>query len=83
MPQVEGGLRKNRAARLRELGEAQVEKHMRGLIGKTLPVLVESGNKGHTEWFSAVTLDRDVAQGQIVNVRMESLEAGFLKGTVR
>jgi threonylcarbamoyladenosine tRNA methylthiotransferase MtaB len=82
MPQVDGALRKERAARLRALGVSQVEKHLAPLVGKTLPVLVEKGNKGHTEWFSAVRLDRDIPQGRIVDVRMEAVEGDCLKGTV-
>src|SRR5699024_8135305 len=57
MPQVDGNLRKERAKRLRELGELQLNKHLSTLVGKTMPVLVEKNNKGRTEYFSEVQLD--------------------------
>jgi len=82
MPQVNGGLRKERAKRLRELGTAQVDKHMQTLIGRTLPVLVEKGNKGRTPYFSEAMLDRDVAAGSLVEFQVTGTENGFLKGEI-
>jgi len=82
MPQVDGALRKERAKRLRELGAAQVEKHMQSLIGRTLPVLVEKGNKGRTPYFSEVQLDSDVATGSLITFRVTGADNGFLKGEI-
>lgn len=82
MPQVKGNLRKERAKRLRDAGAAQVEKHMQTLIGRTLPVLVEKGNKGRTPYFSEVQLDQDVATGTLVNFKVTGIADGFLKGEV-
>jgi len=82
MPQVEGSIRKHRAKLLRELGAKQVEKHMATLVGKTLPVLVEKGNTGRTEWFSEVQVTSDVTLGSLVNVTMEGFADGKLIGKV-
>ena len=82
MPQVDGGLRKERAKRLRELGAVQVEKHMQILIGRTLPVLVEKGNKGRTPYFSEVQLDCNVVTGSLVDFKVTGTADGFLKGEV-
>ncbi|MDD9901888.1 MAG: tRNA (N(6)-L-threonylcarbamoyladenosine(37)-C(2))-methylthiotransferase MtaB [Alphaproteobacteria bacterium] len=82
MPQVDGDVRKVRAKILRDLGRAQVEKHMQAQVGKTLSVLAEKGGKGHTEYFSAVQLDCDVEAGRIVDVIVEGASEGFLKGKV-
>lgn len=83
MPQVEGGLRKARAKRLRELGAAQVQKHMSGMVGKTLSVLVEKNNKGRTEYFSEVALDQDVATGSLIKFAAQGIDdTGCLKGIV-
>ena len=81
MPQVEGGLRKARAKLLREAGEKQLEKHLATLVGKTLPVLVEKGNKGRTEYFSEVALSSDVEPGTLLDVKLEKLAEGHLQGT--
>ncbi len=60
----------------------QINKHLLQLVGKTLPVLVEKNNKGHTEYFSAVKIDRDIPAGKIVDMRMEAVEGDYLIGKV-
>jgi threonylcarbamoyladenosine tRNA methylthiotransferase MtaB len=82
MPQVDGAVRKERARILRELGACQLNRHLASLVGRTMPVLAEKDRKGHTEYFSAVRLDRDIPQGQIVNVKMEAVEGDSLRGLV-
>jgi len=82
MPQVEGNLRKVRAKMLRELGIQQVEKHMKTLVGKTLPVLVEKGNTGRTPWFSEVAVTSEVTLGSLIDVEMTGIEGGKLIGRV-
>jgi threonylcarbamoyladenosine tRNA methylthiotransferase MtaB len=80
MPQVPGDIRKARAKLLREAGALQVQKHLATLVGKTLPVLVEKGNKGRTEYFSEVVFDSDVKTGSLLNARLVSAENGSLRG---
>lgn len=75
MPQVEGGLRKTRAKRLREAGGQQLQKHMQSLIGQTVPVLVEKNNTARTEYFSEVVLDADVETGKILDVLLTGVSA--------
>lgn len=83
MPQVEGGLRKDRAKVLRDLGGKQVEKHMLSLVGKTLSVLMEKNNHGRTPYFSEVIVDgAPLKMGSVVNVALESVADGKLKGRV-
>ena len=82
MPQVDGVVRKERARILRELGSEQVRKHLAGLIGKTMPVLVERNMKSRTEYFSEVLLDQQMPLGQIAMVKMESIENDYIKGRV-
>lgn len=82
MPQVPGDIRKARAKLLRELGAKQVDKHLATLIGKTLPVLAEKGNKGRTEYFSEVAFDTDVKPGALLKVKLNSIQDGVLLGTV-
>lgn len=82
MPQVQGDIRKARAKLLREAGAVQVDKHLATLIGKTLPVLAEKGNKGRTEYFSEVAFDTDVKPGTLLKVKLNSIQDGVLLGTV-
>lgn len=78
MPQVDSAVRKERAKVLRELGVGQVKSHLMGLVGKTLPVLVEKDNKGHTEYFSEVKFNEDVQHGKIIQAAIFEIEDGHL-----
>ena len=82
MPQVDGIVRKERAKRLRELGIEQLNRHLESLVGKSLPVLIEENNKGRTEYFSEVTIDRNLPSGKIVTVKMERVAENYLKGAL-
>ena len=57
---------KARAARLREAGERQVQKHLAAQIGKTHCILMENAHMGRTEQFTEVTFAAPQAEGQIV-----------------
>jgi threonylcarbamoyladenosine tRNA methylthiotransferase MtaB len=52
MPQVAKPVRKERAARLRAIGELRLRRYLRGQIGRPARVLVEAGGRGHTETFA-------------------------------
>jgi threonylcarbamoyladenosine tRNA methylthiotransferase MtaB len=56
MPQLPRELVKARAARLREAASARRSRWLDSLIGSTLPVLVESGEKGHSDNFAPVSV---------------------------
>jgi threonylcarbamoyladenosine tRNA methylthiotransferase MtaB len=56
MPQVEGGLVKERAKRLRMAGETALRHRLDAEIGKTREVLIESGTQGRTEHFLPVAV---------------------------
>jgi hypothetical protein len=64
------------------VGSQQVYKHLSGLVGKTLPVLVERNNRSRTEYFSEVLIDKDMPLGKIALVKMESIENDYIKGSV-
>ena len=80
MPQVQGDIRKARAKILREAGAKQLDKHLATLVGKTLPVLMEKGNKGRTAYFSEVAVSADVKAGSLVDVTLRSVGEGCLVG---
>ena len=52
MPQVDGALIKERAARLREKGAAALAAHLAAEQGKVRRLLVENGGVGRTEQFT-------------------------------
>jgi len=56
MPQVEAGLVKERAGRLRAAGEAALRRHLESEIGATRQVLIESASQGRTEHFLPVAI---------------------------
>ncbi|WP_299152984.1 tRNA (N(6)-L-threonylcarbamoyladenosine(37)-C(2))-methylthiotransferase MtaB [uncultured Tateyamaria sp.] len=66
MPQVQGPQIKERAARLRAAGQAQLSKHLRAQVGRTHHILMENPTMGRTEQFTEVTFDRPQTEGQIV-----------------
>ncbi len=64
--QINGNVIKERAARLRAAGNAQVSKHLAAQIGKTHNVLMENPTMGRTEQFTEVTFDNAQPEGEIV-----------------
>jgi threonylcarbamoyladenosine tRNA methylthiotransferase MtaB len=64
--QVNGTVIKDRAARLRAAGDAQVTKHLSQQIGKTHHILMENAHMGRTEQFTEVSFKAPQPEGQIV-----------------
>ncbi|WP_170433668.1 tRNA (N(6)-L-threonylcarbamoyladenosine(37)-C(2))-methylthiotransferase MtaB [Ruegeria arenilitoris] len=64
--QVNGKVTKQRAARLREAGDAQVARHLEAQLGKTHHILMENPHMGRTEQFTEVTFANAQPEGQIV-----------------
>jgi threonylcarbamoyladenosine tRNA methylthiotransferase MtaB len=60
MPQLESGLIKDRARRLREAGEAALRKRLESELGATRHVLIESATQGRTEHFLPVAISDEV-----------------------
>ncbi len=54
MPQLDRGLIKQRAARLRQRGEALRDAHLTSMVGTTQTVLVENNGFAHTDNFTLV-----------------------------
>lgn len=66
MPQVAGAAIKDRAARLRRAGAAQVAAHLAGQVGREHRILMENPRMGRTEQFTEVSFATDRPEGQIV-----------------
>jgi len=77
--QVNGNVIKDRAARLRAAGGAQVTKHLQAQIGKTHHILLENPHMGRTEQFSEVTFDAPQTEGQVVTAKISGTNATQLK----
>ncbi len=78
MPQVRGPEIKDRAARLRAMGDTVLQQHLAAQIGTTHAVLVEGPRLGRTEQFAEVTFATDQPEGQILTARIIGMENGRL-----
>ena len=76
MPPVDGVAVKERAARLRALGEAAHAAHLARQVGRRLAVLMERGGIGRAEDFSKVRLD--AAAGALVKIQIAGVEDAAL-----
>ena len=79
MPQLDRGLIKQRASKLRAKGEAQWQAHLDRVAGGTYPVLVERGGLGRTPQFTTVETG-DLPQGQLVEMRITGHNGKHLLG---
>lgn len=78
MPQVDKRVAKERAAKLRALGEQQFDAFCRGQIGETKSVLIERDNVGRTEQFVPIKVEG--APGEIMNVKVTGQDRHGLIG---
>jgi threonylcarbamoyladenosine tRNA methylthiotransferase MtaB len=78
MPAVQGHLIKERAARLRKLGQAQVDAHLKQQIGRTHAVLMESLDIGRTEQFAEVRVRNPRAEGAVFPLKITAMAEGKL-----
>jgi len=80
MPQVPGQIRRERAAQLRQAGEAAATRFLDGLVGATATVLVEQNSTGRTEHFAPVRSDDKLPDGSLATLRIMSREGDALRG---
>ncbi|MEP5731383.1 MAG: tRNA (N(6)-L-threonylcarbamoyladenosine(37)-C(2))-methylthiotransferase MtaB [Sulfitobacter sp.] len=78
MPPVNGALIKERAARLRAIGEEQVATHLQAQVGQEHHVLMESPTMGRTEQFSEVCFTSPQIEGQIVTATIAATKGNQL-----
>lgn len=79
MPAVAGATIKDRAARLRNAGDAKVREHLAAQIGQTHQVLMESPTMGRTAQFAEVTFETDQPEGQIVTAMITDQSGNQLR----
>jgi threonylcarbamoyladenosine tRNA methylthiotransferase MtaB len=70
MPQLDRGIIKERASRLREKGEDVLRAYLDAQIGSRRSVLTERGGIGRTEQFTAVRLAAPIEPGAILDLTM-------------
>lgn len=74
MPQVEKAVRKERGARLREVGKAHLQQFLQARIGKKASVLVEKPGRGRCEHYTMVELDETIPVGTIMQVEIAAVK---------
>ncbi len=82
MPQVDGALRKSRAATLRALGEVQLSRFLSRHASGIAEIVIEQGNFGRTEHFAEVMLDSQMPLGSLVKVRISGVNGDKLVGKI-
>jgi threonylcarbamoyladenosine tRNA methylthiotransferase MtaB len=80
MPPVNVRTIKDRAARLRAAGDAQVARHLADQLGRRHLVLMENPRMGRTEQFTEVTFDTDQPEGRIVSAVITAASDRRLEG---
>ncbi len=81
MPQVPGDVIRERAARLRAVGDAAMTSFMQAQIGKTTDVLIERDAEGHCARYLPVRLreiDPLPEPGSVVSVYITGMDGAFL-----
>jgi threonylcarbamoyladenosine tRNA methylthiotransferase MtaB len=79
MPAVAAGLAKERAKRLRELGDRALRGHLRAQIGRTLPILAERNGLGRAPDFTPVSV-RTAEPGSITSLAIAGHDGRKLFG---
>ncbi|EUK17614.1 tRNA (N(6)-L-threonylcarbamoyladenosine(37)-C(2))-methylthiotransferase MtaB [Commensalibacter papalotli (ex Servin-Garciduenas et al. 2014)] len=73
MPAVSVAVRKERAAKLRELGQESARLFHESLIGKDVNILMETPDRGHSEQFAFAVLQGEAAKpGEMICARVVS-----------
>jgi threonylcarbamoyladenosine tRNA methylthiotransferase MtaB len=78
MPPVPKQLRKQRAALLREAGQAAAQSFFGSQQDRMVSILMESGQTGHTEHFAPVRMTPDALPGQVILGRVIGMSEGSL-----
>lgn len=81
MPQVDGAVRKERAARLRAVGAEAEARMLATLVGRSASVLVEKDDLGRTEHFAEIRLGVALPPGSLVRATITGVANGALTGS--
>jgi threonylcarbamoyladenosine tRNA methylthiotransferase MtaB len=78
MPQLPRGVIKERAQRLRKIGESALRRHLEREVGRTARVLSESRTLARTEQFTPVRLSSQVAPATLLDIRIAAHDGRHL-----
>jgi threonylcarbamoyladenosine tRNA methylthiotransferase MtaB len=78
MPAVPVALRRERAARLREAGRQTAQRFLATQVGRTVALLTETADAGHSEHFAAVRLAAPAAPGRLMAARVVGVADNIL-----
>ncbi|MCI4664940.1 MAG: tRNA (N(6)-L-threonylcarbamoyladenosine(37)-C(2))-methylthiotransferase MtaB [Neomegalonema sp.] len=73
MPQQPRAVAKERAARLRALGDRRLDAYLQSEVGAERRVLIEAPRRGRTEGYAEVTFEQDQPVGDIISARIFSV----------
>lgn len=82
MPQIDRAVIKDRAQRLRTLGEAALTSYLRSQVGEMTELLMENATIGRTPQFAEVRLASAAATGEFVRARIIGFDGLSLLGEV-
>jgi len=72
--QVPVPIRKERAKRLREAGDKQLQKFLKENLNKEMNIIIEKNGFGRAENFAPVKIDQKLESGTLVRVRTKAIE---------
>ena len=78
MPQLDGGLIRDRAARLRGIGAERIARHLAEMQGRIVRLLMEKPDQGRTEGFALTRLSAQARPGEIISARITGSDAAGL-----
>ena len=82
MKQVNDTVKKDRVDKMLRMSDMLESKYYQQYIGKTVEVLVETGNFGLTSNYIKVKLDKDVEENTFVNVKITEVNGTDVSGQV-
>jgi len=82
MPQVEGPIIKERAKRLRDLGQIQLTAFLKTQMGTIQNVLTEKNKRGRAENFAPIAFQENVEPGLLRRVKITGIADAMLTGEI-
>jgi len=80
--QIDPEIIKDRAARLRHIGQQNLEQSLTKHLGKTLHVLAENPHRGHADDFTDVHFQTPIEGYKMVQVKIVAIQGGRVIGQV-
>ncbi len=82
MPPVKGPVIKDRARRLREAGDAALQRHLQRQFGRVLNGLVERDGFARADDFTEISFSGEAPVGEIIRIRITGVSGGQVVGEI-